>query len=223
MSELYHDIVCHALFPRTLNKKQQDCQHCESMAFVLFVIMNGDHLIAITNNVTHAITSSFEVFFFLFSCEHRAFYFRLNIHFCILLFLFFGVHSTLVEGICWHAVDLNRAHWPMRVLNRRFWIKVMELGMEVGRTLWVGSHWKLWKTVTRGQPSTWHLWSANHCPNFLGSKAASFLSLFRVTLLKFDLASLTWNNKIFDSLPIFFLLKFSFDTGSSENVHIETT
>lgn len=120
---------------------------------------------------------------------------------------YFCVPLALGEGLCLHVVDLNWAHWPMRVLNQRLWIKVMELGMEVGRALWVGSYWELWKTVTRGQPSTWHLWSANHCPNFLGSKAASFLSLFGVTLLKFDLASLTWNNKIFDLLPPFFSTK----------------
>lgn len=123
-------------------------------------------------------------------------------------FVFFScVPPALGEGLCLHAVDLNWAHWPMRVLNQRMWIKVMELGMEVGRALRVGSHWQLWKTVTRGQPSTWHLWSANHCPNFLGSKAASFLSLFAVTLLKFNLASLTWNNKIFDLLPLSFSTK----------------
>lgn len=118
-----------------------------------------------------------------------------------------------------HAVDLNWSHWPLRVLNQRIWFKVMELGLEVGRALWLGGHWELWKTVTRGQPNAWHLWSANHCPNFLASKAASFLSLFGGTLLEFDLAIQTWNNKICDWLPLFFLLKCSFDAHFSVNAH----
>lgn len=75
--------------------------------------------------------------------------------------------------------------------------KVMELGMEVGRALWVGSRSALWKVVTRGQPTGWHLWSASHCLYFRSSKVASFLSLFGVCLLKHELGCFSWNNKSF--------------------------
>lgn len=72
--------------------------------------------------------------------------------------------------------------------------QVMELGMEVGGALWVGSHAALWKVVTRGQPTGWHPWSASHCLCFRSSKPASFLSLFGERLLKRGLGYFPWNN-----------------------------
>lgn len=161
------------------------------MPFVFFATVNGENRHVIGKNVTHAVTSNSERFLYT-----------------TLDWMYVTVWSCVPpvweEGLCLHAVDLNWDHWPICVLNQRIWFKVMEWGLEVGRALWLGSHRELWKTVTRRQPNTWHPWSANHCLNFLASKATSFLSLFGVTLQVWlgDL-ELTWNNKIFDWLSLF--------------------
>ena len=80
----------------------------------------------------------------------------------------------------WWTKTQTTDQYVFWIKTQRIRFKVMEWRMEVGRALWVGSHEELWKIVTRGQPSGWHLWSARHGLYFLGSKVASSLSLFRV-------------------------------------------
>lgn len=89
----------------------------------------------------------------------------------------------------WWTKTQTTDQYVFWIKTQRIRFKVMEWRMEVGRALRVGRRKELWKIVARGQPTGWHLWSTRHCFYFLGSKVASSLSLFRVSLLKLDLAN----------------------------------
>lgn len=128
-----------------------------------------------------------------------------HLDFILDIWTFFCYCPTRQEKRPWER-DCVWLWWTKTLTNMCFesrfkgTFKVMELGMEVGRALWVGSHGALWKVVTRGQPTGWHPWSASHCLCFRSSKVASFLSLFGVCLLKRGLGYFPWNNKSFWNL-----------------------
>lgn len=120
--------------------------------------------------------------------------FTSNFWYFVSLFLLLSTTGTQhqQERDCiwlWWTKTQTTHQYVFWIKTQRIWFKVMEWRMEVGRALWVGSHEQLWKNVARGQPTGWHLWSTRHCLDFLGSKLASSVSLFRVHRLRFEIGN----------------------------------
>lgn len=154
-------------------------------------------------NVACALTSSFKICSWETEQKNLQKWLRVNtwvfftFHFwhfvCLFLFLSTTGAKHQQERDCvwlWWTKTQTTDQFVFWIKTQRIRFKVMEWRMEVGRALWVGSHKELWKIVTRGQPTGWHLWSASHCLYFLGSKVASSLSLFRACLLKHELGTI---------------------------------